>query len=87
MSKDQSSNERAARQQFEAWLREVEAVAAELVEVGVQTRRTFRSRIAAAVPALQTRKGSDCITAWAGARGGIARGKDPRWQKSTMTRG
>jgi len=34
MSKDESAEERAAREKFEAWLQEVEAAAAEIVEVG-----------------------------------------------------
>jgi len=34
MSKDESAAERAAREKFEAWLREIEDAAAELVEVG-----------------------------------------------------
>jgi len=34
MSKKESADERAARETFEAWLREIEAAAAEIVEVG-----------------------------------------------------
>jgi hypothetical protein len=34
MSKDESTEERGAREKFGAWLREVEAAAAELVELG-----------------------------------------------------
>jgi len=34
MSKDASAQERAAREKFMAWLREIEAAAAEIVEVG-----------------------------------------------------
>jgi hypothetical protein len=34
MSKDESTDERTARQRFAAWLQEIEAAAAELVEVG-----------------------------------------------------
>jgi hypothetical protein len=34
MSKDESADELAAREKFGAWLREVEAAAAELVELG-----------------------------------------------------
>jgi hypothetical protein len=34
MSKDKSADERAAREKFAAWLREIEAAAAEIVEVG-----------------------------------------------------
>jgi len=34
MSKDESADERAAREKFVAWLREIEAAAAEIVEVG-----------------------------------------------------
>ena len=34
MSKDEPADKRAAREKFEAWLREVEAAATELVELG-----------------------------------------------------
>jgi hypothetical protein len=34
MSKDQPYDERAARERFEAWSQEIEAAAAEIVEVG-----------------------------------------------------
>jgi hypothetical protein len=34
MSNDESAHERTARERFEAWLQEIEAAAAEFVEVG-----------------------------------------------------
>jgi hypothetical protein len=34
MNKDETAEERAVRERFGAWLREIEAAAAELVEVG-----------------------------------------------------
>ena len=34
MNNDKSGDEQAAREKFEAWLREIEAAAAELVELG-----------------------------------------------------
>jgi hypothetical protein len=58
-SKKESADERAARETFEAWLREIEAAAAEIVEVGdllFRRGEPYRPCAPAAVSALQTRE-------------------------------
>jgi len=79
MGKERLAEERAAREKFEAWLREIEDAAAEIVEVGgliVQGRGAERSCTASPVSTLQARKGCAGAAGRAGARCGAAGGKD-----------
>src|SRR5215468_8258018 len=70
MSKNESAEERVAREKFEAWLREIEAAAAEIVggrRLIVQPGRALGSRPAAPLSALQDRESCVCTANGAGA--------------------
>jgi hypothetical protein len=80
MSEDESAEERAAREKFEAWLQEIEAAAAEIFEVGDLLFRRGEPTDPALLRRyrLYARKGSGGATAWAGACCGASGGEDPR---------